>query len=202
MKNQATILTYNKDMEGYARENLAASYGLESALDKLAEVADYFSIADVKEQVVDYLDDFAGAETEWMGLVEDDFYESAPWRTGNLREAIDTDYDDFPTVRVGIDQDKLMARAGQRVRLIRRAYLDNGPFSAQEVKLSKVPTYPELIDEGTTAYGEEWKAVSASSTVDPIEPNTAREMNRGTHTPYIEAIWWELAQKRKKEIFG
>lgn len=196
MKNQATILTYNKGMEAYSRERLASSYGLESALNALTEVADYFGISDVKEQVIDYLDEFAGAEAEWMTQVQNDFYKSAPWRTGNLRESIDTDYDDFPTVRVGIDRNKLMARAGQKVKAIREIY------GGQEFKISRVPTYPELIDEGTTAYGERWNAVSASSTVDPIEPNAAREMNRGAHTPYIEAIWGELAQKRKKEIFG
>lgn len=199
MKNQATILTYNKDMEGYARENLATSYGLESALDELAEVADYFGIANVKEQVVDYLDDFAGAEAEWMTQVQSDFYKSAPWRTGNLREAIDTDYDDFPTVRVGIDRDELMAHAGIERKAIRKEYLARGQ---REVVIPEDPNYPELIDRNVVKGGEKWKAVSASTTVDPIQPYSSREFNRDTHTPYLDEIWAVLAQKRKKEIFG
>lgn len=181
---------------GFSPAQLRVAYEVDTPLAQLAKVADFFGLSNIEKAFEDYLDDFAEAEARWTEETVNDWYETAPWRTGNLRNAIDFDDDKFPTMTVGIDKAKLTARAGQEVRAVRKAY------QGEKFKISGYASYPEWVDERVTRHGDEYKAVSASSSANPIEPQASREYNKGTHTPFIDEIWFELAKKHKKEIFG
>lgn len=174
----------------------ARGFGLDKVLEQLSQVASFFGAGELGDEVGEVAAEVADKEIDWAANTKSDWVESAPWATGNLRDSIDVDASDFPkSMTVGVDRDKLLSRAGQNLFTIRKGYSN---------KKSKIPDfdYTEAIDEGRTINGDKYSAVSASKTVDPIQPTIEREYAHRIHTPFIREIWFELAKKNKKEIFG
>lgn len=176
---------------GLSTAELRDGYNLTAQMEELEDLSEFFGVEGLTDEIDTYLDDFASNEVEWADNTVDDWYDSAPWRTGNLREAIDYDSSSFPQIDVGIDQELLLRRAGQKLKAKRDAY-DGASY-----KIPYAPDYPEWIDENVKKAGQQWKAVSAGE-----EPNEEREDNVGGFTPYIKEIWFALAERNKKEIFG
>lgn len=199
LKKQVLILSYNRDMTSPIDQVLTTAqtrevYGMTDALDELEEVASNFGLSDLVDQVDGYLEDVNAAIIEWVDRVIQIWYDSAPWATGNLRESIDYDDSDFPNVAVGVDVEKLMARAGQVLPMKRKGYTERG---IKEHEVPKYADYPIWVDEGVRKNGDDWNASSAS-----LLPNSEREYWFDRHTPFIDEIWFEQAMSIKKEIFG
>lgn len=167
------------------------AFGIDATISSLKAIGDAFGIGDaLAAQVVKKVDKFASDGEDWADATASDWYDAAPWRTGTLRESISVDTSKPNRPRVYIDDRKIQANAGKSLPTIRKWYKVNG--------INKT----EIDPEDYRFVAEEW-AASASKTVDPIEPHSAREMNAGKgSTPFLNSIWDEIAYLWKRRIFN
>lgn len=178
-----------------AKSEYADDFGIGTVVDKVEALLNEFG-GSMGDELDDYLDDFTQKEYEWAKNTQRYWYRSAPWATGNLRESISTFDEQMPlSITVGVDNTKLMARAGAEVPPKRLWYKKN--YYKNTVEIPNNPDYVEWIDENVKSMGREWKAVSAGA-----ENYHSRENNVGTHTPFIDRLWFVYAEKFAKEIFG
>lgn len=162
---------------------------MSSDLHALKQVANAFGVGDsLIEQIENKVDKFAKDGEDWADATASDWYDAAPWATGTLRESIETDTSNITKPKVLVNHQKLMAHAGQKLTAIRKVY------RGQKVKM---PDYDYLKEA-------EEQNVSASTSVEPLEPNSEREMkwNPDPNTPFLYSIWDELAKKNKRIIFN
>lgn len=146
--------------------------------------------SNLADQITEKVEKFAQDGEDWANSTASDWYDSAPWATGNLRESIDVDTSDLSAPRVFVNKQKLMAHAGQRMPAVRLWYKKNGR------KVITIPNSDYLL------VAEE-NAASASKTTNPITPNAEREMASGKGTsPFLNSIWEELWKKNKRIIFN
>lgn len=167
------------------------AFKMDTRLAALKEMTKFFGLGDnLNKQVEKAVDNFVQAGKDWANETASDWYDSAPWATGNLRESIDVEEKDVTKPKVFVNHQKLMEHAEQKLPARRLWYKKQGWDPIE------MPDYDYLEE------AESKNAASASSTVYPIEPNWDREYNANPpHTPFIDAIWMKQALRNKQRIF-
>lgn len=156
-----------------ANRYIREGFGIDDALDELESVLNDFG-ASMSAGVDDYLKEVMDKEETWAKEIERWWKETAPYETTNLRQAISIDGSKMPKeVVVGVDVDKLLARAGQKIKGVRTG------------RVQKIPDYD---------YTEDADQYNVSAAYIPYG---SRE-----HIPFIRQVWFAYAQRAREEVFG
>lgn len=95
--------------------SVASDFKLESQVKELSKYTNAFGV-NLGQQVEDFLEKTEDKVAEFAVELEDKMVKSAPIWSGNLRESIDINEDEYPLKTfVGTDKTKITARAGQEV---------------------------------------------------------------------------------------
>lgn len=152
----------------YIREG----FGIDEALDELDTVLGDFG-ASITKEVDNYLKDVMELEEEWANEVQYWWKETAPYNSKNLKDSVSIENDKFPAeITVGVDVEKLLRRAGEKVPAVRTG----GSVV--------IPDYD---------YTEDADEVNVSA---KREPYGVEE-----HIPFINEVWYAYAQRLKQEVF-
>lgn len=185
---------------------------LTDAMNALGEAGEEIGFgSELFDITTEIYEDLSNGMEAWAKNCQTSWKENAPWQTGNLRSSIDYEINlEELKAWVGVNVDKLLSVAGQDLPFKRVIYkLEDGETISSQEQFNKychrkhhgMPDYDyTLYADGRKQSPEKgWGAKSAGGKgargVSDYPPERAQP------TPFIEAIWFELAKKEKAEIF-
>lgn len=160
---------------------------LEFALGEVVESADAIGL-DLSDFAADFDNSVEEGLTVWAEECEKQWKDQAPWQTENLRESVASEVDtDNLQAWVGVDRDRLLSVAGEELPFQRRKYYynQNGKVMTKDSQIMPDEDYVDIANANAVSAGGRNPA--------PGE---------GSPTPFIEEIWYAIADIVKERIFG